>query len=55
MSTEQVAGRPVETRTDAAALLAGMVAVTLWGSAFVAIRDVGKSMSPGSVALAGCS
>jgi drug/metabolite transporter (DMT)-like permease len=51
MSTVQVAGRPVETRTDAAALLAGMVAVTLWGSAFVAIRDVGKSMSPGSVAL----
>ena len=51
MSTKQVAGRPVETRTDAAALLAGMVAVTLWGSAFVAIRDVGKSMSPGSVAL----
>ena len=51
MSTEQVVERPVEARTDVAALLAGLVTVTLWGSAFVAIRDVGKSISPGSVAL----
>ena len=51
MSTEQIVERPVEARTDVAALLAGLVTVTLWGSAFVAIRDVGKSISPGSVAL----
>jgi drug/metabolite transporter (DMT)-like permease len=51
MSAEQIAERPVEARTDVAALLAGLVTVTLWGSAFVAIRDVGRTMSPGSVAL----
>jgi drug/metabolite transporter (DMT)-like permease len=51
MSTEQAVERPVEMRTDAAAVVAGLVTVTLWGSAFVAIRDVGKSISPGSVAL----
>jgi drug/metabolite transporter (DMT)-like permease len=51
MSTEQVVERPVKMRADVAALLAGLVTVTLWGSAFVAIRDVGKSISPGSVAL----
>jgi drug/metabolite transporter (DMT)-like permease len=33
------------------ALAAGLVAVTLWGSAFVAIRDAGRSLSPGSLAL----
>jgi drug/metabolite transporter (DMT)-like permease len=40
-----------EARTDAAALLAGLVTVVLWGSAFVVIRDVGESLSPGSIAL----
>jgi drug/metabolite transporter (DMT)-like permease len=51
LSTEQVVERSVEARADVAALLAGLVTVMLWGSAFVAIRDVGKSISPGSVAL----
>jgi drug/metabolite transporter (DMT)-like permease len=38
-------------RTDPAALAAGLVTVTLWGSAFVAIRDAGQTLSPGSLAL----
>jgi drug/metabolite transporter (DMT)-like permease len=42
--------RPV-ARTDVAALAAGLVTVTLWGSAFVAIRDAGQTLSPGSLAL----
>ena len=33
------------------ALTAALVTVTLWGSAFVAIRDAGKTLSPGSIAL----
>jgi drug/metabolite transporter (DMT)-like permease len=33
------------------ATVAGLVTVTLWGSAFVAIRDAGHTFSPGSVAL----
>jgi len=33
------------------AFVAGLVTVTLWGSAFVGIRDVGRSLSPGSIAL----
>jgi drug/metabolite transporter (DMT)-like permease len=39
------------TRTDVAALAAGLVTVTLWGSSFVAIRDAGQTLSPGSLAL----
>lgn len=42
---------PAAARTDAAALAAALVTVTLWGSAFVAIRDVGQTLSPGSLAL----
>jgi drug/metabolite transporter (DMT)-like permease len=38
-------------RTDFAALAAALVTVMLWGSAFVAIRDAGKTLSPGSLAL----
>jgi drug/metabolite transporter (DMT)-like permease len=38
-------------RIDLAALAAGLVTVTLWGSAFVAIRGAGKTLSPGSLAL----
>ena len=38
-------------RTDVAALAAGLLTVTLWGSAFVAIRDAGQTLSPGSLAL----
>src|SRR5215470_12365245 len=37
--------------TDAAGLAAGLVTVTAWGSAFVAIRAAGEALSPGSVAL----
>ncbi len=51
MSTRLVAERPLETRMDVPALLAGLVTVTLWGSAFVGIRDAGKTLSPGSLAL----
>lgn len=39
------------TLTDAAGLLAGLVTVTLWGSAFVGIRAAGVSLSPGGLAL----
>lgn len=38
-------------RLDVVALLAGLVTVTLWGSAFVAIRAAGETMSPGALAL----
>jgi drug/metabolite transporter (DMT)-like permease len=38
-------------RPDLPALSAALVTVTLWGSAFVAIRDAGQSLSPGSLAL----
>jgi drug/metabolite transporter (DMT)-like permease len=38
-------------RTDPAAVAAALVTVTLWGSAFVAIRDAGQTLSPGSMAL----
>jgi drug/metabolite transporter (DMT)-like permease len=34
-----------------AALAAGLVTVVLWGSAFVAIRAAGRTLSPGSLAL----
>ena len=43
--------RSVTDRTDVAALLAGLVTVTLWGSSFVAIRAAGETMSPGALAL----
>jgi hypothetical protein len=35
---------------DVPALGAALVTVTLWGSAFVAIRDAGQALSPGSQA-----
>ena len=37
--------------TDAAGLAAGLVTVTLWGSAFVGIRAAGAALSPGGLAL----
>ena len=43
--------RSPAVQTDGAALAAGLVTVTLWGSAFVAIRDAGQTLSPGSLAL----
>ena len=36
---------------DLAALAAALVTVSVWGSAFVAIRDAGQTLSPGSLAL----
>lgn len=42
----------VRSRTDVAALVAGLFTVTLWGSAFVGIRAAGAAFSPGSLALA---
>lgn len=43
--------RSATARADVAALAAALVTVTLWGSAFVAIRDAGETLSPGSLAL----
>jgi drug/metabolite transporter (DMT)-like permease len=51
MRTGAAAGRRLGTRTEAPALAAGLVTVTLWGSSFVAIRDAGQTLSPGSLAL----
>jgi hypothetical protein len=42
-----VAARPA----DAAGLIAGLVTVAAWGSAFVGIRAAGAALSPGSIAL----
>jgi drug/metabolite transporter (DMT)-like permease len=41
----------VGERTDAAALVAGLVTVTLWGSAFVGIRAASDGFSPGALGL----
>jgi drug/metabolite transporter (DMT)-like permease len=45
--------RALATRpaTDVAAVAAGLVTVTAWGSAFVAIRAAGDQLSPGAIAL----
>jgi drug/metabolite transporter (DMT)-like permease len=40
-----------EERTDVAALIAALVTVTAWGSAFVGIRAAGETLSPGALAL----
>jgi drug/metabolite transporter (DMT)-like permease len=42
---------PAATRTEVAAVVAGLITVSLWGSAFVGIRDAGQTLSPGSLAL----
>jgi drug/metabolite transporter (DMT)-like permease len=42
---------PAAPRADVVALLAGLVTMTLWGSAFVAIRAAGATMAPGALAL----
>ncbi len=39
------------SRIDTLALVAGLLTVTLWGSAFVGIRAAGVAFSPGSLAL----
>jgi drug/metabolite transporter (DMT)-like permease len=41
----------VAVPTDVAALAAALVTVTAWGSAFVAIRAAGETLSPGAIAL----
>jgi drug/metabolite transporter (DMT)-like permease len=41
----------IARRVDRAALAAGLVTVSVWGSAFVAIRAAGEALSPGAVAL----
>jgi drug/metabolite transporter (DMT)-like permease len=41
----------VARRTEVVAVGAALVTVALWGSAFVAIRDAGRELSPGSLAL----
>jgi drug/metabolite transporter (DMT)-like permease len=47
-----VVERPLDaTASDSAALLAGLVTVVLWGSAFVGIRAAGTELAPGSIAL----
>jgi drug/metabolite transporter (DMT)-like permease len=51
MNNGEVGKRRLETRTEVTALAAGLVTVTLWGSSFVAIRDAGQTLSPGSLAL----
>jgi len=38
-------------KTDVTALAAGLVTVTLWGSAFVGIRAAGQALAPGPLAL----
>jgi drug/metabolite transporter (DMT)-like permease len=48
---DEPAAPPVVLRADRAALLSGLVTVNLWGSAFVAIRAAGDSLSPGAIAL----
>ena len=39
------------SKADFTALVAGLVTVTLWGSAFVGIRTAGETLAPGPLAL----
>lgn len=48
---EETPAATVAVGTDAAALVAGLVTVTAWGSAFVGIRAAGETLSPGALAL----
>ncbi len=50
MRTEAVT-TPVAGRTDIPALVAALVTVTAWASAFVGIRAAGEALSPGALAL----
>jgi drug/metabolite transporter (DMT)-like permease len=47
----ELATHRTRARSELPALAAALVTVTLWGSAFVAIRDAGNTLSPGSIAL----
>ena len=49
--TAATSGVTPATRVDTIALAAGLVTVTLWGSAFVGIRAAGVAFSAGSLAL----
>jgi len=51
MAVVEKALAPPPPRADAAALLAGFATAMLWGSAFVAIRAAGETISPGALAL----
>ena len=48
---EETPATTVAGGTDVAALAAGRVTVTAWGSAFVGIRAAGETLSPGALAL----
>jgi drug/metabolite transporter (DMT)-like permease len=49
--SEEVASTTAARRMDAPALIAGLVTVTAWGSAFVGIRAADQTLSPGALAL----
>jgi drug/metabolite transporter (DMT)-like permease len=51
MTASALVEHPVAARREVAAVSAALVTVALWGSSFVAIRDAGRTLSPGSVAL----
>ena len=51
MRDETVTAQTVAPRTDGAALVAALVTVAAWGSAFVGIRAAGEELSPGALAL----
>ena len=48
---EETSAATVAVGMDVAALAAGLVTVTAWGSAFVGIRAAGETLSPGALAL----
>ena len=49
--TDQAAGPAVAGRLDTPALIAGLVTVAAWGSAFVGIRAADRYLAPGALAL----
>ena len=49
--SDEVASTTAARRMDAPALIAGLVTVTAWGSAFVGIRAADQTLSPGALAL----
>ena len=51
MATIDAVAPAPAARREAAALVAALVTVTLWGSAFVGIRSAGKELSAGPLAL----
>ena len=48
---DESATATVAVRTDVSALIAALLTVVLWGSAFVGIRAAGEALSPGALAL----